>query len=364
MSVVAVIGSDTHISEFTWAGRAKLRGDSFFGFQQLVDKATELKVPLVIAGDCWELLHQPRPSSTTVDFVRSQIDRLQAAGCPMYYINGQHDQLAKPFWFEAIHNWPQHVGQKLFHLGEHAWFGLDFFEVDDWESKVSLIPPTVERLVVHQQWREFSHSALIAQLELAHLPAKLVISGDWHQAMQEQSQESKYYSIGCTHMRSLSEPKTHYYGLLNDDDSITYHTLLSRPVIDLVIDSSFQFLESLAMFGDQCQMQMQNATLAGMPPEVAIPLVIVEDNVGCEPLRTLTDKFDFIFPVLKRRTASAVVTGEKIAVSESDFDPRKMLEAAAVNAQLDHATQRLVQAIVRGESLISVADAIAKEIAK
>jgi len=65
------------------------REDSDKAFQELVNKAIELKpAVLILAGD---LFHQARPSNTTLENAIKNFSRLREAGIPVLTVDGSHD---------------------------------------------------------------------------------------------------------------------------------------------------------------------------------------------------------------------------------------------------------------------------------
>lgn len=287
MSAVALFAADTHLSDATWTSRGQIVGDSLWGLQQLVDLAKLHEVPLVIAGDCWELMHHPRPSSQTVQSVRKCLSQLQAANLPLYYVNGQHDQLTKPFWFEAIHDWPVHVGGRVFKLGHQDWYGVDYFEPSV-ADQVYLDIPDVYGVVAHQRWAEFAGSKHFASSSLANIRAEVVVSGDTHQAVEKVGEGGqRWISPGCTHMRSFVEPRIHYAVLMSDDGVSDFVPLVSRPVFTGQVTHEQEFLDNLDVFAESVLTKQQECLDKGVPYEVARPLVIVIDEVGCNPLASM-----------------------------------------------------------------------------
>ncbi len=370
-NVVAVFGADTHISEATWVGRSGVKGDSFWGFCQLVNLARQHGVPLVIAGDCWELLHQPRPSSRTVQFMRDQIDRLEEMGLPLYYINGQHDQLASPYWFEAIHAWPAHVGGKTFKLGDGDWFGLDFFEAVKFDEVARGIPADMVGLVVHQQWREFTGSKLLSPLSLADLPySRYVVSGDFHDCQLVEGDARTFVSPGATHMRTLSEPRTHSAALLMDDGSFTFADLKSRPVLEYspasetdLLDSveelrvavksaSDQFLESFSWADGR-------STLAGcmVYEPIAAPLLIVIDRFDLGAAAVLSAELGGAIVLAKNvRTAKVGGSDDGPVMDVGDVNHvAELVIASAIARKLPEQQIDLLRAMLRGEDVLEAA---------
>lgn len=349
--IVAVFASDTHLSEATWTSRAQVRGDSFFGFQQVVDLAIANRCPLVLAGDCWELMHQSRPSSVTVEFVRGQLDRLKFAGCEMYFINGQHDQLASPFWFNAVHDWPQHVGQREFTLAGMRWFGLDFFEVARQQQAFELIPAGVEGVVLHQQWREFTDSKFLSPMTLTDVPhGRLLISGDMHQTIVDSSTGRTFVSPGATHMRSLAEPELHNVIVIRSGGEVRPYAIKSRPVLHFVINDAAQMYSDIESVRADVVQAFEVALAAGVPAEVAKPLLVVEDFAGCEAEQVIVTAITEAHVVSRRVKQQGRTAVETVTPMNDQVDVRDLfMRIAVARDPLNHARTVAMRALVYGE---------------
>lgn len=358
MKIVAVFASDTHLSEATWNSRVAIRGDSFFGFVQAVDKAVQHGCPLIITGDCWELMHQPRPSSVTIEFVRSQLDRLAAANCPFYFINGQHDQLASPYWFNAIHHWPRHVGQQSFQLGGMPWFGLDFFEVAQAEQQLALIPPDTYGVLLHQQWQQFTDSKFLSPMSLDIVPhARVAISGDMHKTVIDDTGARLYISPGATHMRSLAEPMYHSVVLLDSSGKFTTETLKSRKVITWQIYRAADMYEQMENIRAQVQAALQLSVDSDFPIEVARPLLIVEDYAVCDAVQVVQQAINEAHVVSRRVNSKQEQSQVEAAeVLDTTLDVRELFLRIAI--ERDPANERraaVLRALVYGEDPVESA---------
>lgn len=281
MSIQAVFSADTHISGHTWASRSQIVGDSFFGFQQLCELAIANRCPLFLAGDCWELWRDPNPTAATVEFVRRQLDALQASGCPLYYINGQHDNLQSPFWFEAIHPWPQHIGGRTVEVAGRKFFGVDYFEAGLIDQVYASVPSDTFCLVIHQAWQEFTGSKIMAKLSLSQLPpVPLTISGDMHKMMAHQIDNRLFVSPGATHMRSMREPREHYAVVLDSEKGLDQFKLKSRQVLEYTIADPLKWLDQLVQLASSVD-QSFGVMSHMMPLDVAKPILMVIDPFNC-----------------------------------------------------------------------------------
>ena len=281
MSIQAVFSADTHISGHTWASRSQIVGDSFFGFQQLCELAIANRCPLFLAGDCWELLRDPNPTASAVEFVRRQLDAMQAVGAQLYYINGQHDNLQSPFWFEAIHPWPQHIGGRTVEVAGRKFFGVDYFEAGLIEQVSASVPADTFCLVIHQSWQEFTGSKIMSKLSLAQLPSvPLTISGDTHKFCAHQIDNRLFVSPGATHMRSMREPRDHYAVVLDSQKGLDQFKLKSRQVLEYTVSDPLRWLDEIVQLASSVD-QSFGVMSHMMPLDVAKPILMVIDPFNC-----------------------------------------------------------------------------------
>ena len=87
-----VFSADWHLSFGTWAKHATLVGDSYHSLRQIVDYCIDVNCPLVAGGD---LFDKPVPDPVSVSVMCREMDRMQAAGLPVYFIQGQHERVKR-----------------------------------------------------------------------------------------------------------------------------------------------------------------------------------------------------------------------------------------------------------------------------
>ncbi len=97
---------DLHLDTAIWRKHRQVTGDPQAALRCLVDLAAELKVPMVLLGDIFDVSD---PESSLVQFFRSEMERAHAAGVPVYCIQGNHDKRTVP-WYTACSPYPVHVG--------------------------------------------------------------------------------------------------------------------------------------------------------------------------------------------------------------------------------------------------------------
>lgn len=356
--VCAVFAADTHLSDSVWSSRQDLTGDSLFAFEQLVNKSLEYNVPLVLGGDCFELMRQPRPSASTAHFFRKQVDKLESKGIPLYFINGQHDSLSRPFWMNALHSWPQHVGGQSFYLGGKKWFGLDYFESHHFDSACQQVPSDAYGLLLHQTWFEFTDSKLLSSLNLIDLPyTEVAVTGDYHLPLMKtvvQDDKGKLIcSPGATHMRSVSEPTQHYVVLLHKD-WLEFDGLISRPVLEVEVSNEAEFFDEIPSLVERVNglfnSHMERTVEFEYGAQTAVPLVLVTDYCDCRAGAILQDHLSVGLVV--QRTRKRVNEDETVEEISTDVVDSKQLLLEEVMAEASDDVVQLLRAQLSGEDLV------------
>lgn len=86
--------ADVHLKEQLWRSDRSITGDTLYGFQQCLDYAVQLQVPLVIGGD---LFDDKRPTSSIVTSCAQMVKRATDSGTTVYGIPGNHDDCTPPW---------------------------------------------------------------------------------------------------------------------------------------------------------------------------------------------------------------------------------------------------------------------------
>lgn len=275
---IATIASDSHLDFTAWERREGLVGDAYHSFRQVVGKAIELGVRLMLLGDTINTKH---PDSRTVEFIRRQIGRLKKAEVPLEILQGQHEN-AVPVWFKAISDWPDHLHQQHFAVEGTTFYGLDWTPADQLPAALEKIPPGVDVFLAHQVTEEFMGQLCKSELSLAQVPyAKLTMIGDFHehvniQILNRQGQPMRVYSAGSTCMRSISEPPKKGFYVLYDDLSVESFWLKTRPVLrPPQLNTPEQLDQFVEEVGSQLVQANDRAYADGLPAELCKPLLWV-----------------------------------------------------------------------------------------
>jgi len=269
-----VHSSDWHLSTLTWKHRVTLTGDSLFSLQQLVDFCIDNGCPLIAAGD---LFDSESPDSGAVAGMCRQMDRMQAAGLPVFFTQGQHERRYPP-WM-SVHPHPTHVHQAAFGIAGMRFYGLDWTAGAEVQSEFAKIPDDTDILVCHQVWSEHMGSLTNPECSVRDVPyARYILTGDYHQHQVTTHDTSRgpvtMFSAGSMSMRNLAEPpeKMFWYCFDGGVDSsgrrqLSYRSvrLKTRQCLKVRIDSSDQ-LDKLVSLVENL------ATIGQLPPELSKPL--------------------------------------------------------------------------------------------
>lgn len=176
---IAVVTSDWHVALGAWKKLPDIRGDAEFSLSQIVDITLALGVPLVAAGDLFDIKH---PDSYSVDVVSRQMYRLHLSKLPCLYVQGQHE-MSSPTWLSLFPNC-EHIHDRHFKLGKVDCFGYDYFLPSSLEDSYNRFKPA-DVLVTHQVWSELLPHAgqefcCSYKLVADQIGYKSIISGDFH----------------------------------------------------------------------------------------------------------------------------------------------------------------------------------------
>ena len=300
----ALVASDLHLKKRTWSNRP-IEGDSYFAWEQIVDRAIAVEVEVVIlAGD---ILDKQINGSGPIVKLQEGIEKLGAAGIKTLFIQGQHEYQEMPWASLSKHAIHLHrnVVAALAPSIEAAGYtiaGIDFQAKERLQDELSYVaetlkaPPEKTILVMHQVWEEWMGERALPQGKLSDvdnwLPGLgLLITGDLHESHVETEpigppldaslpakwRRNKILSPGSTCMQSISEPEDKYMYFLSSVDGsleIKKNTLLGRPFIDwpfigTVADIEDCIREYYTVYEDS----QSHAEQHSIPAEICKPLV-------------------------------------------------------------------------------------------
>ena len=251
---VALFFADSHLDHHNWSNRPTLCGDSVHSFSFLADKACELEVPMIGAGD---LIDVRRPEPYVIGKLRDSLDNLQSCGIPFYYIQGQHELDRDNPWLQAVHPHTTHINKSTIELRGVKIYGLDWTAVDNLSAEIKAIPSDTDVFVCHQVWHEFMGD-MAYEGHLADAAAFVI-------------------SPGSTNMRKITEPAKKYYYVLYDNMFWESYLIPTRYVLRYEVYTALD-LENVA-----ADIEVQLSTVVrkhnednNLPPNLCKPIVHVK----------------------------------------------------------------------------------------
>jgi hypothetical protein len=335
---VALIFADSHLAQGAWVSREPIKGDSYFGFEQIIELALEHKVPLIGAGD---LIDTKRPDPRTIDVLRVGCQKLKDAEIPFHYIMGQHD-LTDPPWFSAVHDWPQLIEPDTsFMSGSVAFGGFSWLPSDQVNGQLAKMI-NVDVLILHEVWEEFMGGGqIICDGSLVHTPesVKAVFTGDYHRHMKKQVTGVKgnsfpVYSPGSTCLQSIDEPREKSVYLLYADMSVRPLPLLCRPAMTIttpiVSEAGLdEFCDTIKRRADTIKHDAMNDKV---PSHLCEPLIYVE---------YAPDVTNIVTRLRKAVPSVAHLFMKPVFRESEERTARKVTRAKVLNSGLDGAVASL-----------------------
>lgn len=232
-----VIASDLHLDRYNWVRHPTLCGDSQESFRQLIDYCVRRPClcPLLLLGDTFEV---NRPDSAAVRAFNEGMERMEQAGNPVYFIQGDHD-LTDPAW-PGVHPHARHIHQQTIELFCGAkLYGHDY-QPGGMDSALAAIPEGTACFATHCGWTDCGDRGA-TDASLSQVPyAQLIFSGHWHrhfvyEGVGALGQRLRLYSPGSSNMRALDEDVLKQFFELRYDDAgglyCEHVDYLTRPCI-------------------------------------------------------------------------------------------------------------------------------------
>ena len=229
-----VHAADPHLSRLTWADRPEVTGDSFYAIWQVINFCLINRAALSLLGDAFD---NTRPDPTAVAEACRALDKMEEAGLPVFYIQGNHEYDAYTPWL-SVHSWPQHVDQRVFEVDQMKFYGLDWRPSAAIKEALKAVPPDVTKLAMHQSMAELMGTITQPECSTMDIPDHVttVVVGDYHKhtsytAAFAGRQTKTLYSPGPFNARNIlqSGPKGVWYMVDGEVRSIQIRT---RQIID------------------------------------------------------------------------------------------------------------------------------------
>jgi DNA repair exonuclease SbcCD nuclease subunit len=335
---------DLHLSHLIWYRHKDIADDALVAFTELVDRAIEMAIPLVLVGDLNDTV---TPPTDIVEFIRSQVDRCAAAAVPIYFIDGNHDKRPTP-WLTAISDWPIHIGHgELTEINGITVAGFDYALAIDIQTKLATLASLPDRpqvLFLHQAVRQGLGFENAWNCDLDWVPdgIPLVVMGDIHAPTQYRLRDggTALYT-GSTHPRNLGELGTKSMVVVNED--------LTWARVPFVQQRSIFFTHLLEGQADELEPFFDWAADAGsnaqLPPvlwlKYTIDRALFVDEVE-QLLRTRFSEVILVRDPLKFSPGTKIETG----VDTSDMPTLAQLAVRVVKPEEQPVAYALVQALL------------------
>ncbi len=314
--------ADTHLDICRSVRHPAMRGDSRFAFSQIVTYCVEHSLPLLLGGDIFD---KPRPDPGTVRFALDELRRMQTAGLPVYFVQGDHD-------IDPVQPWPAlsdastHLHQRVVNFpGGIVVWGQDFVPRAHAAEAFGMVPETANVLLTHISWSDLrrigaTHADLTMVPHVHH-----VLTGDYHVACDVTATGASGQTIiaispGSTNSRALNEPTEKSFVVVGLDGStrMTWRRvpLRSRRQLDVVINTA----DDLEQVIRQAGTWLAAAYAADLPEELRKPVVWAKfrDDIPDAYVRLAaafgTDAFLFVDP---QHVETVIQVDASSVVSES-----------------------------------------------
>jgi predicted phosphodiesterase len=294
---ILVLSSDWHLHPLPWKRHPLIKHDSYYSLSQIVDLAIHLRVPLVGAGDLFDV---NRPHSESVVFCSEQMQRLAAFDLPMYYVQGQHEYQT-PTWLSLCPN-AVHIDSKLadgptkvFNIKGLKVIGMDIvfngaeFQSHCYRLKEEAGLNKFDLFVTHQVWGDFIHKRDPAFMLQNATFAKIIYTGDFHKKEVIEIDGTFCLSSGSINMQANNESPHKSVFILYDDLSFTEHPIKTRPFANFEIRTEAD-LERLVS-SDKAKM-LEEWPYDNLPEHIGRPLVCIKyQNTLKNAFAALSEKF-------------------------------------------------------------------------
>jgi hypothetical protein len=292
-----VLTSDWHLSPFSWKKHPNVHRDSYYSLQQIVDLCIKLNVPLIAAGDLFDI---KQPPSESVVFCFEQMKRLERVGLPVYYVQGQHELSEIPWMslcsnavhidsFKTSQPFKEFEIQGLRVVGQDIEFSGNRF-ADQCRAMHSYAgKDRFDLYVTHQVWADFIKKSDENFMFKNAAFAKVIYTGDYHKTEILNIEGTECLSSGSINMQATNEPPHKLIFILNSDLSWTQYRLKTRPFALFELKSEKHFDILMGLTNDELLVEWPHKDL---PQHIATPLVCVryQNNIP-NAYDLLCDKF-------------------------------------------------------------------------
>lgn len=242
-----VVTGDTHLHPGAWSSLPEVNGDAYRSFEQIVHHCITHKVSgLFLAGDVFDA----QPPASTVAFFLKQMLALEAAGIPVWAIQGQHGRDRHLPW-TSVYPYVKHLHNQVVILEGISISGFDNLPPEELKTTLVGLPSSIKLLILHQMARGAVPDIAGRQTwdfdpEWCPPFVKLVLMGDYHNGWQHDQEldgfRTHFEYTGSTCMQSINEPPEKSFievEVIQGEMKLNRVPLQTRPFFKLtVLDAS------------------------------------------------------------------------------------------------------------------------------
>lgn len=308
--------ADPHLRPSVWGKHPDLCGDAYVSFAHVVSYCIQYQVPLFGLGD---LLDSATPDAASVVFLCRQMDRLQQARLPYYYIDGNHDK--SPVSWPKVHLHATHIDLQQVTVDGVTVFGLDYRPrgvIQQYLADYANINSDI--LATHQAWSDMmtigSTDAAFADIKAGE-KVPTILTGDYHvhgvfTGRLADGRPITAYSPGSTCMQKLNEaPDKFFYTLWRDDYGALRWDTVAIPTRPFY---AFNCVTPADLDRTIVEIQRLPSEYNHLPPEIRKPILKVDfsDTIPDALSRLVAAAGDnfFLFDVSHHNMTDTVVDAQ------------------------------------------------------
>jgi hypothetical protein len=269
--------ADVHLRLNAWVSRPSLSYDAEAGLAQVVDFCIAEKIPLVIGGD---LQDSTTPPSEAVVAFKTQVDRMEAAGLPIFAVDGNHDGVS-PSWLSLFDAVTRVDGQSFVPAGDIVAYGLSYRPPAQLQEDLANLPHQTELLVCHQliDWAFALHGAFNMKAEWVPGFIKFVAAGDLHKPVEWTDERGITFAYpGSLAMQNLGEPSAKSFMVIEKraDGSFAFERvpIKTRQLFEISIMTAEQLPELVSAV----ERDLEPTKFQDLPEPLRTPILSVTYN--------------------------------------------------------------------------------------
>ena len=284
MAPLFVFPADLHLADGAWSTKPGIYGDAYYSFSQIVDYCIAHDLPLILGGD---ILEKKSNSARPIVKLCEGLSQMQAAGVPVFYIQGNHEYDRNAPWL-SVHPWPIHMHKTARVINDVRVYGLDWLPRGEIQTAFEEVPAEIDILLTHQVWKDFMGEIGRTECELTDVHfVQTVLAGDFHvtkvvEGVNAQGKPIKMLSPGSTAMQDMGETEEKFFFVISRDSStgvidFTPVPLKTRGVVRHVVKDQ-DTLDSLCagQLAKEIAELVARAQAEDYPQDIQKPLVRVK----------------------------------------------------------------------------------------